>query len=399
MNVICAFRAAVTAALLLVAVPAVASTFFLDRTIDHPTGVGGDAFGWSISADGNRVLIGSPAGLVFDRPGRAYLHDITTGALLQSFTDPNPKPTRHRPLFGYSTFGYSVALSGERALIGSGGSGAVYLYDTTTGVLLQTFSDPSPPPYGRMFGDSLALSGDRALIGTWNHESFLFDTSTGALLHTFTGGSVGLGYVALSDDRALIGGASASAKLYSTTTGTLLQTFNNPEPVDELWFGFSVALAGDRALIGVYDDGFGAGAAHLFDTITGSLLHSFYNPSPTPGDTFGWSVALSEEWALIGAPFDNTGAKVAGSAFLYDTATGALLQSFRNPAPGLYRTYGHAVAISDRKVLIGAPDNWYFAYPGSVLVHAVPLPAALPLLLGALGALGALALMRRRRAG
>lgn len=76
-------------------------------------------------------------------------------------------------------------------------------------------------------------------------------------------------------------------------------------------------------------------------------MQTFDNPTPQNFDYFGYSVAVSGDLALIGAHGDNTGASSAGSAYLY--------------------------SVSDQAV--------------------IPLPASLPLLLGAMGMLG---LMRRR---
>ena len=80
--------------------------------------------------------------------------------------------------YGTSTtdqFGYSVAISGNYAIVGAyfeddaGGyySGKVYIFDATTGSLLHTLHNPNA--YGTSandsFGMAVAISGNLAVIG------------------------------------------------------------------------------------------------------------------------------------------------------------------------------------------------------------------------------------------
>jgi len=100
--------------------------------------------------------------------------------------------------------------------------------------------------------------------------------------------------------------------------------FNNPTPeVDDI-FGFSVSISGNNVLLGArFDDtgAFNAGSAYLFDATTGALLKTFNNPTPVLGDDFGVSVSISGNNVLVGARFDDTGFTDAGSAYLFDTTT------------------------------------------------------------------------------
>ena len=56
------------------------------------------------------------------------------------------------------------------------------------------------------------------------------------------------------------------------------------------------------------------GQLHLFDADTGSLLHTFLNPTPAEGDAFGGSIAISGDKVLIGAWGDDTRAENSGAA-------------------------------------------------------------------------------------
>jgi hypothetical protein len=313
----------------------------LTQTFNNPTAEDYHQFGNSVSLSGTSALIGAP----YDNTGAtsagsAYLFDTTTGNLLQTFNNPTPEY--------FESFGYRVSLSGTSALIGAPydntgatSAGSAYLFDTTTGNLLQTFNNPTPEDLDN-FGISVSLSGTSALIGA------AFD-NTGAT-------------------------DAGSAYLFDTTTGNLLQTFNNPTPEDLDLFGLSVSLSGTSALIGAIFDNTGApfysrryvGSAYLFDTTTGNLLQTFNKPTPEDGDNFGNSVSLSGTSALIGAPGDDTGATGAGSAYLFDTTTGNLLQTFNNPTPQINDQFGASVSLSGTSALIGASVYLYEPVPQTV---------------------------------
>ena len=124
------------------------------------------------------------------------------------------------------------------------------------------------------------------------------------------------------------------AHLFDAITGALLQTFDDPTVTFGDLFGTSVALSGDRVLIGASGDdtqGSNVGQAHLFDAVTGALLQTFDDPTVTSTDQFGRSVALSGDRVLIGAPGDDTQGNDVGQAHLFDATTGALLQTVDDP--------------------------------------------------------------------
>lgn len=314
----------------------------LQRSIPNPTPAN-DLFGQSISLSGGRVLVGAQLNDTGGTDtGRAYLFNAATGALLQTFANPNPAGL---PSGQSDGFGVSASLSGNLALIGAQGdetgttlnnSGTAYLFDATTGALLRTFTNPSPG-INDNFGLAVAVSGNRALISA-------------------PGDANG------SPSR----GGSGAAYLFDTTTGTLLRTFLNPTPAVSDNFGFSVALSGNRAIISTINEdtaALNAGAAYVFDTNTGALLYTLLNPTPElnnafgNNDNFGYSVGLSSTKALVGAPNENINGFHNGAAYLYDLATGSLLNTLLMPTPNsdTEEFLGTAVALSDDFALAGAP--------------------------------------------
>jgi FG-GAP repeat len=356
-----------------------AATYTFTQTFLNPTPAPNDFFGNTVAISGQNVLIGAPgddSGAT--DTGAAYLFDSVTGNLLQSFFDPTPDAD--------DAFGSTLAIFGNTVLIGEpdeddeatniDDAGAAYLFDATTGNLLKTFADPTPEERDR-FGISVAIFGNTALIGELGDDSglpgsgaaYLFDISTGNLLQTFLDPKPAIddffgSSVALLGNSVLIGapqidtqGADTGAAfLFDATSGNLLQTFLNPSPVSSDFFGAAVTLFGDRALIGAPQEdsgGVDTGAAFLFDTTTGSLLQSFFDPTPEPLDRFGLSVALSEEIALIGELGDDSGLPGSGAVYLFDAKTGELLQTFLDPEAENDGRFGISVALSGNTGVIG----------------------------------------------
>ena len=160
------------------------STGKLLQTFNDPKVNSKNHFGRAVSLYNTKVLIA--ASNDSNNRGAAYLYDGLTGKLLQTFNDPKA--------IGDNIFGVSVSLSGNKVLIGATGvpgrAGAAYLYDGLTGKLLRTFHAPKTTS-SEEFGVSVSLSGNKVLIGALRildgrlGAGYLYDGSTGKLLQTF----------------------------------------------------------------------------------------------------------------------------------------------------------------------------------------------------------------------
>ncbi len=119
----------------------------------------------------------------------------------------------------------------------------------------------------------------------------------------------------------------------------LLHTFSNPAPVGLGRFGYSLAALGENVLVGARGNLVGqyyAGVVYLFDGETGDLLHTFVNPTPDPHDSFGASIAVRGNKVLIGAySDDDISGRDSGAVYLFNASTGDLLRTFRVPEPSM----------------------------------------------------------------
>ena len=360
-----------------------------------------DNFGYSVAISGNYCIVGAyyedDSGGTDS--GKAYIFDVTTGALLRTLNNPNAYSTS-----ASDNFGSSVAIDGNKCIVGayqeddSGGigTGKAYIFDVTTGSLLWTLNNPNA--YGTSsddyFGSSVAISGNYCIVGAYqvddsggvnSGKAYIFDVTTGALLFTLnnpnlysTSASDRFGYsVAISGTKCIVGAHqeddavgsdSGKAYIFDVTTGALLQTLNNPNTYStsrDDYFGSSVAISGNKCIVGAYgeDDsgGSNSGKAYIFDVTTGALLQTLNNPnaySTSAYDYFGSRVAISGNYCIVGAfQEDELGGTTSGKAYIFDVTTGALLQILNNPnAYGTSESdnFGYSVAISGNYCIVGA---------------------------------------------
>jgi curved DNA-binding protein CbpA/predicted Ser/Thr protein kinase/outer membrane protein assembly factor BamB len=368
-----------------------------------PTRDAGDRFGSALAAVGENILVGAPQDDTDAKnAGIAYLFSGSTGQLLRVFHNPNPAADDH--------FGEVVAAMDQNVLIAapqssSGGPGFVCLFDGLSGTLLHCFQHPRPHP-GDGFGSSLAPLGNRLFVGAYQDDTvatdagavyaFALDGShwklhSGFLKHVPRANDCFGCSLAAAGNNLLVGatgddqrGADAGAVyLFDASTGRKLRTFFSRWPIAGDVFGRSIAAAGDRVLVGAYMDDTGAenaGVAYLFDAATGKLLQTFLNPSPAIDEYFGWSVAVVGNRVLIGAHLEDTGAENAGAAYLLDATSGKVVEQFYNPSPAAHDHFGYCVAAVGHNLLVGsrrAGAVYLFAGPHSGEDPADDRPPAL----------------------
>ncbi|MGF1632984.1 MAG: CARDB domain-containing protein [Phycisphaerae bacterium] len=343
-------------------------------------GAAGDRFGFSVAVSGNLALVGSY--LDDDNgtnSGSAYLFDVATGAQIAKL-----KPDDGD--WG-DQFGRSVAISGNTALIGSRydedngvESGSAYLFDVTTGTQIAKLK-PLDGAAEDQFGRSVALSGNVALVGSRfdddngadSGSAYLFDAITGALLAKLkpNDGAAGdeFGFsVALSGNIALIGSQfdddngpdSGSAYLFDVTTFTQIAKLKPDDGAAGDYFGYSVAVDGNLALVGSYqdeDNGPHSGSAYLFDITTGTQVAKLKAADGSAGDEFGTSVALSGNTALVGSISNDANGSRSGSAYLFDVTTGAQIAKL-TPADGAAGDmFGGSVDLNGNTAFVGSSED------------------------------------------
>ncbi|MFQ5601977.1 MAG: T9SS type A sorting domain-containing protein [bacterium] len=136
-------------------------------------GVMNDHFGWSVAINGDRVLVGTPqTGGSGSGNGSAYVFKFDGTNWIEE--------GKLAPGDGVSggEFAYSVCLAGDFALIGarsdnvmSDGSGSAYLFQRDNSVWTQVAKlTASNGGADHFFGGSVSIAGDQAVVGAFNSE-------------------------------------------------------------------------------------------------------------------------------------------------------------------------------------------------------------------------------------
>lgn len=304
-----------------------------------------DQFGCAVAIDKDTIIVGADqdSGLGSTGKGLAYVFRYNGSAWTLEATLTAPVAEQ---LAG-DRFGFAVAISGNTAAIAadqlhaSGGTGKVYVF-TRTG---STWGSSPTKLLGdgstEGFASSVAISGDTLVVGAPVHAA----TFTGAIyiytrsgsiwsaytqrLNTISSQQGGLGFsVAVSGDTVLagaptndFGGASfgGGVFVYTRANGSWPQQayLTASDEIDSDYFGYSVSISGDVALVGEYR----RAAAYLLVRSGNQWVQQpklIY--SGIGADGFGRAVSLDGMNAILGTPVVNSS---KGAVYVYAV----------NPAP------------------------------------------------------------------
>lgn len=180
---------------------------------------------------------------------------------------------------------------------------------------------------------------------------------------------------AYEDDDA--GGGSGAAYVFTRSGTTWAQeaklTAADAAPGDH--FGWSVGLDGDTLVVGAYDDDAGRGAAYVF-TRTGTTWvqqAKLTAADGTGGDALGRSVAVDGDTVVAGAPFDDHLGLLSGSAYAFARTGTAWSEQAKlvGSDTGAHDQFGIAVDVDADTAVIGSDiDDAPGADTGSAFVFA-----------------------------
>lgn len=334
-----------------------------------PDGRPHDSFGFSVSIDNNTALVGAwfDNG-THDLSGSVYvfIHSSRLWTLQQKIFAPD-----------ITDFGYSVSLSGNTALIGAAGAAYIYARNDTHWYQETKFTSSRAS-----FGREVSLSGDTAIIGedsgekayvfrcvnsTWNQEAIL--TASDQEWNDFFGTDVSIdGDIAVvsslqDDDNGLSSGSAYIFVRNGTVWSQQAKLLpSDGKPMD--WFGWSVEIKGDTALIGAPTTGHtDPGFVYVF-TRNGTQWtqqQKLLSSDGVGGDRFGCSISLSGNLALIGAYFHDHLGYDSGSAYLFAFDGEQWVEKSELLASDGYERnwFGFSVSLFNGNALIGAPHEMF----------------------------------------
>ena len=320
------------------------STLALADSVDEtekvvPSGtVSNDTAGWSVSMDGDTMAIGSPydntsnggdsgSVTIIDGDGVEHLLTASNGGI-------------------FDFLGYSVDLSGDLVIAGAPihpiatREGAAYIFRRMgDGTWVQEAELVAPNgQWTDFFGSSVAISGTTAVVGAF-----------------------------LSDVEGPSSGAAWVFEYDGCCSWDLVQQLVPSSPTVKL--GASVALAGDRILVGSPRDNvdaISAGGAYVFRLESGTWVEEqrLTGSDTSSMDYFGFSVDLDADGdlAVIGAIYNDTAAYNAGAAYVFKRNGTDWVQQERlvPSSDDAWQKFGSSVSIDGSRAAIGC-----YGYPDS----------------------------------
>ncbi|MFA8344422.1 MAG: hypothetical protein ACEPO8_15715 [Rhodothermaceae bacterium] len=182
--------------------------------------------------------------------------------------------------------------------------------------------------------------------------------------------------VAISGDRVVVGANAANTtgcayvfeKAGDKWTQKALLKADNGKANDK--FGGNVSISGDYIIISAHDTDLkgisNAGVAYIFEKEENDWQQKvkLETENINKNSNFGWAVSISGNWAAVGgARVSAAGKEFAGAVSLYERENGkwVLRKTLISENPVEEGQFGHSVSISDDKLIVGA---WYETVDG-----------------------------------
>ena len=299
----------------------------------------GDYLGSAVAIDGDVIVVGAPGlDYIGQQNGAAYVFRYNGSQWLEEeklLASDSAKD---------NLFGNSVAVSGNRILVGAErhdgngvSAGAAYMFEfdgqrwnETTKLVASLGS------YTGYFGNSVAIEGDRAVIGSRGDDEFGRDAGA-AYVFSFNGNEWiestkltandaangdGFGYdVSVSGDHIFVGSVAADDKgaVYAYRfdgTSWIESKLVASDGASADHFGITVSISGNRAVIGA--DNKSSGTAYVF-RLDGDMWveEKTIWPGDAGAERFGRSVSISGDQVVVGADRSSDLGYHSGKAYIY----------------------------------------------------------------------------------
>jgi len=301
--------------------------------------VGGDAFGFSIAATSNHIVVGAQWDDDIDtNAGAAYVYDATNLSATPTILAPSD-------LGSSDYFGVAVAAYSNQIAVGTKNSNAVYVYDANNLSATPTKLQPSGVVAGDYFGISITITSNHIVIGAESDSTqeqdagavYVYDANNLSATPTKLVPSVGYQFgsfgesVAATSNHIVVGakkddsqGDNAGAVyVYDATNLSATPTQIIPSAVDAGdYFGSSVAATSNHIVVGATRDavqGPSTGATYVYDANNLSATPTKLQPSGLQDyDNFGFAVAAYGNQIIVTEAFDNDQGSSAGAVYVYD---------------------------------------------------------------------------------
>jgi hypothetical protein len=294
-------------------------------------------FGYSVSMSGNYAIVGAPAGIKNSPPGAAYIFFFNGASWVQyqklTASDGD----------GQDEFGYSVSISGNRAIVGAAydnvgsnaAQGSAYIF-ANGGIWFQQTKLTAPDGTGfATFGRSVGISGDKVIVGAdLAPDDPKQELHGAAYMFLYTGGSW--------------------QYLQKLTSVDLIPAGIFPQPQH---FGISVGISGNYAVVGgpgILNSG--RACVYAYSGTTWKRTRVLFASDGAELDQFGMCVSISGDYAIAGAYSDAIGLNTdQGSAYVFKiNGPSEQIQKISDPSGNAYDLFGISCSIYNGQLAVGA---------------------------------------------
>jgi hypothetical protein len=252
-------------------------------------------FGLDVAAYGPlHIAVGAPVVGAGPRVGRVFVYEAIFGGLVHEIVPPEGA---ENPFF----FGAQIEISGDTLVVSTSRQtgvnfiAEVYVYDLVTGDFLFELAPINPLNNELSFGYDIAIEDNIIAVGQPDYDSlkgcvYLYDATDGSLIDVIFGDTFfpNVDFPRFGDQVVLSNGKLAVSH----------QELALAEPVTPSVF--------------------------IFDAGTSALLNqAFPTPEIVSDDRWGDAIAMNDDTLIVCAPGDDPFGEDSGSAFAYDTSTGA----------------------------------------------------------------------------
>ncbi len=258
---------------------------------------------------------------------------------------------------GADLFGWSVSISKDFAIVGAlqedDDRGAAYIFAKNTNWdSPKRITATGQRKEDSYFGECVSISNDLAIVGAPGEENdrgaaYLFTKNTdwnSAKRITGTGaGEIHFGNsVSISDDLAIVGAsyednAAGAAYIFAKNTN-----WDSPKRItatgqrkNNSYFGNSVSISDDLAIVGAKGEENDRGAAYIFSKNTDWTLEKRITGPRETGAQFGYRASISGNLAIVGA-YGGIGKRTnAAYIYIYVDPTKIVVPAPNQPAVNL----------------------------------------------------------------
>ena len=375
-----------------------------ETKITASDGAAGDHYGWSASIVGDRAIVGA----ISDddngaSSGSAYIYDWDGTNWVETKLTASDGATN-------DYYGYSVSIDGNRAIIGAyldddngNNSGSVYIYDWDGSNWVETKLIASDGAANDNYGFSVSIEGDNVLVGApydddngsssgsvyiynWDGNNWIETKLTGSNAYFLS--QFGCS-TAISGNHVIIGargqdttnGVGPGAAYIYEWDGTNWIEFEllASDRSNADYYGIAVSIDGSHAVVGAYyddDNGVNSGSVYIYEWDGSSWVETKLTASDGAAyDNYGFSVSIEGDNVLVGANNDDDNGVNSGSIYNYEWDGSTWVETKLTASDGTTEDdYGYSVSIDGERAIAGAylnDDNG--SNSGSVYIYEPPL--------------------------